>query len=66
MAGDRLLKVENSKMGSWMISWRAFDGKQFKIHWQMDSVGEQIFIFLPSEVVILDPIVKRRQSSFLY
>jgi hypothetical protein len=31
----------------------------------MDFVNEQIFTLLPSEVVILDPVAKGKQSSFL-
>jgi hypothetical protein len=31
----------------------------------MEFANEQIFILLPSNVVILDPVVKGRQFSFL-
>jgi hypothetical protein len=31
----------------------------------MDSVDEQIFILLPSGVVILDPVAKGKQAYFI-
>ncbi len=58
MTGDRILKVENSRMRSRLISWKAFDDENFRIQWQMNSTDEQTFILLPSDVVILDPIIE--------
>jgi hypothetical protein len=54
--GDQILRVENSRARFCLISWKAFDDNNFKIQWQMDSIDEQIFILLPSDVVILDPV----------
>ncbi len=64
-AGDQILKVENSRVRSRLISWRTFDDENFGIQWQMDFAYEQTFILLPSNVVILDPVIEGRQSSFL-
>jgi hypothetical protein len=52
VAKDWILKVENSRMKSRLISWRTFDDENFGIRWQMDFAYEQIFILLPSDVVI--------------
>jgi hypothetical protein len=52
-------------MRSRLISWKTFDDEQFRIRWQMDFVDEQIFTFLPFEVVIRELIIEGRQSSFL-
>ncbi len=66
MAGNQILKVENSKMKSRLISRRASGDEHFDIHRQMDSVDEQIFIFLPFEVVISDPVTKGKQVDFIF
>ncbi len=60
LAKDRILRVENSRMRTRLISWRAFDDENFGIRWQMDSTNEQIFTLLPSNVVILDPAIEGR------
>ncbi len=46
--GDWILKVENSKARSRLISWRAFDDDHFGIQCQMDFTDEQTFTLLPS------------------
>jgi hypothetical protein len=65
MARDRILKVENSGMRSRLISLKEFGDEHFGIQWQMDFADEQIFTLLPSEVVILDPVVEGRQGDFI-
>jgi hypothetical protein len=45
---ERILRVENSRARSRLISWRAFDDDHFGIRWQMDSMDEQTFTLLPS------------------
>jgi hypothetical protein len=47
LAKDWILKVENSRMKSRLISWRTFDDENFGIQWQMDFVDEHIFTLLP-------------------
>jgi hypothetical protein len=64
-ARDQILRVENSGIRSRLISWRTFDDENFKIQWQINFANEQTFTLLPSYVVILDPVVEGRQSSFL-
>lgn len=64
--GDWILRVENSGLRSWLVSWRPINDEHFGIWWQMDSADEYIFIFLPFEVVILDSVVEGRQTNFNY
>jgi hypothetical protein len=47
MTGDRILKVENSRMRSRLISWKAFDDENFGICWQMEFANEQISFIYP-------------------
>jgi hypothetical protein len=56
--GNQILRVENLRVRSRLISWKAFDDENFRIQWQMNSTDEQTFILLPSDVVILDPIIE--------
>ncbi len=37
---DWVMKVENSRRKSCLISWRAFDDDNFGIRWQMDPIDE--------------------------
>ncbi len=46
--GDQILRVENSRTRSTLISYRTFDDDHLGIWWQMDSTYEQIFTLLPS------------------
>jgi hypothetical protein len=62
---NQILRVENSRTRSRLISWRSFDDDNFGIQWQMDSIYEQTFTLLPFDVVILNPVPEGRQSSFL-
>ncbi len=50
---------------SFFISRRTFNDDNFGIRWPMDSLDEQNFTLLPSDVVILDPVQKREQFNFL-
>jgi len=56
--GNQILRVGNLRVRSRLISWKAFDDENFRIQWQMNSTDEQTFILLPSDVVILDPIIE--------
>jgi hypothetical protein len=64
-AGDQILRMENLRIRSHLISWKAFDDKNFGTQWQMDFVDEQTFTILPFDVVILNLVAKGKQSSFL-
>jgi hypothetical protein len=56
--GDQILRVENLGVKSRLISWKAFDDENFRMQWQMNSADEQTFTLLPSDVVILDPVIE--------
>ncbi len=64
-ARNWILRVENSRVRSWLISWRAFDDLNIQIWWKMDFADEQTFTLLLFDVVILDPILEGKESSFL-
>jgi hypothetical protein len=57
--------VGNFGTRSFFISRRTFNDDNFGIRWPMDSLDEQNFTLLPSDVVILDPVQKREQFNFL-
>ncbi len=47
MAGDRILRVENSRMMSQLISWKAFDDENFGIQWQWTLQMSKFSLFYP-------------------
>jgi hypothetical protein len=54
--GDRILKMDNTRLRACLMSWRACQDDGLELRWQLHSTNEQCFTFLPSKVVILNLI----------
>ncbi len=53
--GDRILRVENTRLAASLISWGAsqIDILEY-FQWQLDFIDEQCFTLLPLDVIILN------------
>ncbi len=62
--GDRILRVENTRLMTCSISWGACKNDKLEyFQWQLYSIDEQFFTLLASKVIILNPRHEGNQLS---
>jgi hypothetical protein len=62
--GNRLLRVEHGGSRSHLISWRLWQSNEGELRFQQESMDEQNFTTVPSNIAPLEPIAEGAQSKF--
>jgi hypothetical protein len=62
--GDKLFKVETSRLTSRILSWRLCEYNNRWLQWQLDNSNEQTFSLLQIAFQDLVPIVEGEQQDF--
>ncbi len=63
--GDRLLRVEHGGSRSHVIGWRLWRSNEGELRFQQESMDEQNFTTIPSNIAPLESIAEGVQSEFV-
>ncbi len=63
--GDQVIRLEHLGSRFRILSWKIWWDAEQRLQYQLKSIDEQTFSTLPSNIMLLRPVMEGDQSEFL-